>query len=151
MQNCLALGPGHFLNAVTPAEINASLKIVPLAGHWGIMHSIPGRALLFHFTFYPEKLPMAFVENQRDEAVPHWANLFAVHDVLLWCPVWEELLLKVSAVLCHLLMLISRSFVLLEINSERGVPTCDVYSTRPWGHVINKLFPRVSWHLVLVH
>lgn len=37
----------------------------------------------------------------------------------------------VSAVLCHLLMLISRSFVLLEINSERGVPTCDVYSARP--------------------
>ena len=67
MQDCLALGPGHFLNAVIPAVINVSLKIVTLAGHWGIMYSIPGQALLFHFTFYPEKLPMAFVENQKDE------------------------------------------------------------------------------------
>lgn len=62
-KDCLAVGPGHFLNAVSLAEINASLKIVSVAGHWGIMYSIPGQALLFHFMFYPEKFPMASVEN----------------------------------------------------------------------------------------
>lgn len=30
-----------------------------------VQHSWPGAS--FHFTFYPEKLPMAFMENQKDE------------------------------------------------------------------------------------
>ena len=114
-----------------------------------VQHSWPGASFSFHIL--PWETPYGIHGESEGWAVPRWANLFAVHDVLLWCPVWEELLLMVSAVLCHLLMLISRSFVLLEINSERGVPTCDVYSALPWGHVINNLFPRVSWPLVLVH
>lgn len=49
MQNCLALGPGHFLNAVTPAEINA-FKNSPFGRSLGdnAQHSWPGR-FLFHF------------------------------------------------------------------------------------------------------
>lgn len=66
MKDCLALVPGHFLrSAVIPTEINAPLKIVSVAGHWGIMYNIPGQALLFHFVFYSEKFPVASLQRGR--------------------------------------------------------------------------------------
>lgn len=40
MKDYLAMVPGHFIAAVTPDEMNVSLKIVSVVGHWGIMYNI---------------------------------------------------------------------------------------------------------------
>lgn len=45
MKDYLATVPGYFITAVTPGGINVALKIVSVAGHWGIMYNI----LAIHF------------------------------------------------------------------------------------------------------
>ena len=103
-----------------------------------VQHSWPGASFSFHIL--PWETPHGICGESEGWGCPSLSKSVRSSWRILWWPVWEEMLLMVSAVLCHLLMLISRPFVLLEINSERGVPTCDIYSTRPWGHVITS-FP----------
>lgn len=104
-------GPGtcHFFCAIAPAEMNVSLKIVSVAGHWGIMYSFPGHPYFFiscstsrnsqRHPWRAKGLRCSFVEQGSD--------LCKVHDVFLDAPFWSSLLLlRISTVLCHRLMLL---------------------------------------------
>lgn len=143
-------GTWPLLNAVTPAEINASFKNSPFGRSLGIMHSIRAGAS-FSFHILPWETPLWHswrIRGMRLSLVEQISSQFMMYFMM---PSLGGVAFKGLSCIVSSLDADFSIFVLLEINSERGVPTCDVYSTRPWGHVINKLFSQGFGHLVLVH
>lgn len=125
-----------------PAEINVSLKIVSVASRWGIMYSIPGQALLFHFMFYPERLPMASLWRGRLR-FSFGRQSYSQFMMYFMMPIWGAV--TFNSLNCVVSSLDANFWpsVLLDIISESGVPVCEVYSTCTWGHVTNNHIPRV--------
>lgn len=78
----------HFFSALAPAEMNVSLKIVSVAGHWGIRHSFPSHPLFFISCSTPGT-PDGIRGGLKGWGTL-WLSIFVHHSwCISWCPVWE--------------------------------------------------------------
>lgn len=119
LKDCLALPL-----AVTSTEINASLNIVFVAEHRGVVYGVPGHPLLSEFMFYLETLPRWYpwrLKEMRFSFVEQICSQFMMYFMM---PSLGAVTYNSVSCTVPLLDAGFPPFVLLELISERGLCLC---------------------------
>lgn len=142
MKDYLAVVPGHLITAVTPDEMNVSLKIVSVAGHWGIMYNTLSHPSLV----LPRESPNGILRGWKGRAIPSLNKTVTVHDIV-YDGQFGSHYLQQSQLHCVISWCWVLIFRFIKTNWWKRRPVSEICSTRAWDHVINNSILWVPWLL----